>query len=54
MALAKGTSRIRCNLPLTLHTKTAIYIAELMTNVSQDSTVVFEKIVQLTLFLFFR
>lgn len=34
MALAKGTSRLRCNSPLTLHTHTAIYIAELMTEVN--------------------
>lgn len=33
MALAKGISKVRCSLPLTLHTKTAIYIAELMTKV---------------------
>lgn len=33
MALAKGLSRIRCTMPLTLHTKTAIHIAELMTKV---------------------
>lgn len=32
MALARGKSRIRCTLPLTMHTKTAIYIAELMTD----------------------
>lgn len=32
MALAKGVSRIRCTLPLTMHTKTAIYIAEQMTD----------------------
>lgn len=31
MALARGVSRIRCNLPLTMHTKTAIHIAELLT-----------------------
>lgn len=35
MALAKGTSRIRTDFPLTLHTQTAIYIAELLTTVSQ-------------------
>lgn len=35
MALAKGISRIRCDFPLTLHTQTAIYIAELLTAVSQ-------------------
>lgn len=33
MALAKGVSRIRCTMPLTMHTKTAIYIAELLTEV---------------------
>lgn len=32
MALAKGRSRI-CTTPLTLHTKTAIYIVELITKV---------------------
>lgn len=32
MALAKGHSRIR-TVPLTLHTKTAIHIAELITKV---------------------
>lgn len=37
MALAKGTSRIRCILPLTLHTQTAIHIAELITEVRMDS-----------------
>lgn len=31
MALAKGMSRIRCTQPLTMHTKTAIYIAEQIT-----------------------
>lgn len=31
MALARGVSRIRCTLPLTMHTKTAIHIAELLT-----------------------
>lgn len=31
MALARGISRIRCTLPLTMHTQTAIYIAELIT-----------------------
>ncbi|PVG03083.1 RNA 3'-terminal phosphate cyclase [Serendipita vermifera] len=30
-ALAKGTSRIRCGLPLTLQTRTAIWLAEQMT-----------------------
>jgi RNA 3'-terminal phosphate cyclase (ATP) len=33
MALANGKSRIR-SVPLTLHTKTAIHVAELMTKVS--------------------
>ena len=33
MALAKGHSRIRCG-PLTDHTKTAIYVAEILTKVS--------------------
>lgn len=32
MALARGVSRVRCTLPLTMHTKTAIYIAEIITN----------------------
>lgn len=31
MALARGVSRVRCTLPLTMHTKTAIYIAEQIT-----------------------
>lgn len=31
MALAQGMSCVRCTLPLTLHTQTAIQIAELMT-----------------------
>lgn len=34
MALANGKSRIRTATPVTLHTETAIYIAELMTEVS--------------------
>lgn len=34
MALADGKSRIRTTNPITLHTKTAVYIAELLTNVS--------------------
>lgn len=34
MALAKGISRIRCDFPITLHTQTAIYIAESLTPVS--------------------
>jgi ABC-type uncharacterized transport system permease subunit len=33
MALAKGHSKIRCG-PLSDHTKTAIYVAELLTKVS--------------------
>lgn len=33
MALAKGQSRVRCG-PLTDHTKTAIYVSELLTKVS--------------------
>lgn len=32
MALARGLSQV-CSAPLTLHTKTAIYVAELMTGV---------------------
>ena len=32
MALARGMSQVCCA-PLTLHTKTAIYVAELMTGV---------------------
>lgn len=32
MALAPGKSRVRCSLPLTMHTQTAIYIAELLTD----------------------
>lgn len=35
MALAKGISRIRTDFPLTLHTQTGIYIAELLTDVSR-------------------
>lgn len=35
MALAKGVSRIRCNHPLTMHTQTAIHVAELITDVSR-------------------
>lgn len=34
MALAKGVSRVRTDFPLTLHTQTGIYIAELLTDVS--------------------
>ncbi|PVG03082.1 RNA 3'-terminal phosphate cyclase [Serendipita vermifera] len=30
-ALAKGTSRVRCGLPLTLHTRTAMWLAEQLT-----------------------
>ncbi|KAG8189585.1 hypothetical protein JTE90_023654 [Oedothorax gibbosus] len=41
MALAKGKSRVRVGAP-TLHTKTAIKVAEMMTNakftISQDET----------------
>lgn len=33
MALARGHSKVRCG-PLTDHTKTAIYVSELLTNVS--------------------
>jgi RNA 3'-terminal phosphate cyclase (ATP) len=33
MALANGESQIRCGNPLTLHTQTAIYVAELLTQV---------------------
>ncbi len=33
MALAKGHSKIRCG-PLSDHTKTAIYVSELLTKVS--------------------
>lgn len=33
MALAKGHSKIRCS-PLSDHTKTAIFVAELLTKVS--------------------
>lgn len=32
--LAKGKSRVRCGLPLTLHTRTAIWLAEKLTGVS--------------------
>lgn len=34
MVLANGLTRIRCTMPLTMHTKTAIHIAELMTQVT--------------------
>lgn len=34
MALAKGTSKVRMSLPLTLHSRTAIYVVELITKVS--------------------
>lgn len=37
MALANGTSRIRTG-PITLHTRTAIHVAEQLTNVSLQST----------------
>lgn len=33
MVLAKGQSRIQSTFPLTLHTTTAIYVAELITKV---------------------
>jgi RNA 3'-terminal phosphate cyclase (ATP) len=33
MALASGESQIRCANPLTLHTQTAIYVSELMSQV---------------------
>lgn len=33
MALAAGRSRVRCGLPLTLHTTTAIHITETIANV---------------------
>lgn len=33
MASARGLSKVRCTMPLTLHTKTAIHIAELLTEV---------------------
>lgn len=39
MALAKGVSRIRSDWPLTLHTQTAIYIAEMLTDVSMSMRV---------------
>lgn len=47
MALAKGVSRIRCTFPLTMHTKTAIYIAELLSDakfkiIEEDSTAIIE------------
>lgn len=47
MALAKGVSRMRCTLPLTMHTKTAIYIAELLTEakftvIEENSTAIIE------------
>lgn len=35
MALANGTSRMRTG-PVTLHTQTAIHVAEQLTNVSSD------------------
>lgn len=38
MALAKGRSRVRCTQPLTLHTKTAIHITEMITNVKFNIT----------------
>lgn len=40
MALARGVSRLRCTLPVTLHTRTAIYVVELLTkakfNITED------------------
>lgn len=47
MALARGLSRVRCSLPLTMHTKTAIYIAELITDakfnvIEEGSTAIIE------------
>lgn len=47
MALARGVSRVRCKLPVTLHTKTAIYIAELLTEakfniIEEGSTAIIE------------
>lgn len=47
MALARGVSRMRCTLPLTMHTQTAIYIAELITQarfnvIEQGSTGIIE------------
>lgn len=47
MALAEGVSRIRCTLPVTMHTKTAIYIAELLTEakfkiIEENSTAIIE------------
>lgn len=47
MALAKGVSRMRCTLPLTMHTNTAIYIAELLTDakfkiIEENATAIIE------------
>lgn len=47
MALARGVSRLRCTLPVTLHTKTAIHVVELLTeakfNITDDgSTAIIE------------
>lgn len=47
MALARGTSRVRCSVPLTLHTQTAIHIAEIITDskfkvIEEGSTVIIE------------
>src|SRR6218665_1278679 len=38
MALAKGRSRVRCG-PVTLHTQTAIHIAQIMTEVRSSSSI---------------
>ena len=40
MALAKGHSKVRCG-PLSDHTKTAIYVAELFTKVSSITVLAF-------------
>ncbi|XP_055320835.1 RNA 3'-terminal phosphate cyclase isoform X2 [Sitodiplosis mosellana] len=47
MALARGVSRVRCTLPLTLHTQTAIHVAELITEakfnvIEEGSTAIIE------------
>ena len=47
MALARGVSRVRCSLPLTLHTQTAIHIAETLTDakfkvIEEGSTAIIE------------
>ena len=36
MALAKGRSKVTCG-PVTLHTQTAIHVAETLTSVSSNS-----------------